>query len=479
VFAVDDRTLATSESRRNRRALGASYVRASEVSDGLPVYLVIESTSICNLKCVMCPYPTMGRKNEHMAMSVYEKIIDEARGHVEFMWLHLFGEPLLNHDIYKMIDLAEEAGVRVGISTNATRLTEEASRALLDSRLSILILCLDGATKETYEAIRVGGKFEKVSENIRRFAEIKRNSSSRLHASLQMIAMDMNAGEQERFQQEWKHAGFETVLIKGFFTWANQDPALITFGPAPQPSVTGVCHEPWVGMTVLADGTAVPCCADYSGRNPLGDLKTQSLREVWNGSEMRKLRRMLSDPHSDRTGTLCDKCPFPVTDPAEALYGLGVFNPAEDHLGLYCMGSGGTEPVSRDFGRMIRIRTGDELPGVLAPGEAAYYNVIVSNNSPVTLRSSGSSPVNLSYHWYSNEDGRVVVYDGVRTVIRPDLTPFNERSYNLRVIAPDREGSYRLQVCLVQEGVMWLDEEISSCLCGVTVRDMLQEAIAV
>jgi sulfatase maturation enzyme AslB (radical SAM superfamily) len=83
------------KSQANRRALGASYLRASEVSDGLPVYLNIESTSICNLKCVMCPYPDMGRKNEHMAMSLYERIIHEGRGHVEFIWLHLFGEPLL------------------------------------------------------------------------------------------------------------------------------------------------------------------------------------------------------------------------------------------------------------------------------------------------------------------------------------------------------------------------------------------------
>jgi hypothetical protein len=71
----------------------------------------------------------MGRKNEHMAMSVYEKIIAEGRGHVEFIWLHLFGEPLLNPNIYAMIDIAEESGIRVGLSTNVTPLTERAPHA--------------------------------------------------------------------------------------------------------------------------------------------------------------------------------------------------------------------------------------------------------------------------------------------------------------------------------------------------------------
>lgn len=70
-------------------------------------------------------------------MPLYERFIDEGRWYVEFIWLHLFGEPLLNPKIYSMIDLAEEAGI------NATRLTEQASYALLKSRLSLLILCLD------------------------------------------------------------------------------------------------------------------------------------------------------------------------------------------------------------------------------------------------------------------------------------------------------------------------------------------------
>lgn len=457
-------------SRINRLALGASYLEASEVSTGLPVYLVIESTSICNLKCVMCPYPTMGRKNEHMAMPLYQRIIEEIRGHVEFIWLHLFGEPLLNPDIYTMIDIAEDAGIRVGISTNATRLTEQASYALLDSRLSILVLSLDGITKETYEAIRVGARFEKVVENIRRFAEIRRTSSSRLKTSLQMIAMDKNTAEQEQFQQDWLQAGFDTVFIKNFFVWANQDPRLVTFGAKQEPGVAGVCYEPWVGMVVLADGRVVPCCNDYSARNPLGDLKTQSLREIWNGTEMRKLRRMLGDPLSDRTGTICHQCPFPVADPIDARLGLGIFNPAKEHLGLYCMGSAGTGPVDSGISQLIRLRSGGEVASLLAPGEAAQYEVVVTNHSTFTLRSTGRTPISLSYHWLREDNGSIAVFDGVRSHLRPDLIAGTENLYHVRVISPDQEGSYRLQICLVQEGVRWLDNEISSFFVDVAVH---------
>jgi len=463
-------------SRLNRRALGESYLKASSTSNGLPVYLVIESTSICNLKCVMCPYPIMGRENEHIEISLYERIIEEASGHVEFIWLQLFGEPLLNPNIYKMIDFAEEAGIRVGVSTNATRLTEKASRALLESRLSVLLVCMDGATKQTYEAIRVGASFEKVKQNVRRFAELKKEIPSRLKATMQMVEMELNSNEKSQFQLEWKDAGFDNVLIKPFAVWANQSPELVQFGAQQRPGVEGVCSEPWVGMTVQADGTVVPCCNDYSGRNPLGDLKTQTLREVWNGSEMRKLRSMLADPYSDRTGTICHLCPFPVANPMDAKHGRGAFDPITTAMNLYLESENCTPPLDQAAAAMISVQLGNQCRQSMEPGEEVEYKVIVTNGSSFTLSSNGATPVNLSYHWRRQIDNEIVLNDGVRSPLRPDLMAADEHVYPLKVVAPAEAGDYRLHICLVQEGVMWLDDERSSGLMDVAVTSELSSA---
>src|SRR4051794_35040359 len=87
--------------------LGKEYVQRTEKSTCLPICLTIETTSICNLKCTMCPYPIMTRRHQHMPFALFEKIIGEAKYFVEFAILHLFGEPLLNQDIFRMINLAE------------------------------------------------------------------------------------------------------------------------------------------------------------------------------------------------------------------------------------------------------------------------------------------------------------------------------------------------------------------------------------
>ena len=57
----------------------------------------------------------------------------------------------------------------------------------------------------------------------------------------------------------------------------------------------------------MVDGKVVPCCVDYDGKYIVGDLKTDSLKSVWNGGKMIKLRKALLE---GRKGDieLCSKC---------------------------------------------------------------------------------------------------------------------------------------------------------------------------
>ncbi len=456
-------------SLQNRLRLGQSYLRKSEVSDGLPVYLVIESTSICNLKCIMCPYPSMGRVNEHMSMTVFEKIVAEGAGFVEFMWLHLFGEPLINKNIYRMIDMAEDAGIRTGISTNATLLDEKAANAILDSKLSIILLCLDGATKETFERIRVGAKFEKVSANIRRFAEMKRARQSTLNVDLQMIDMTANRAEEELFQQQWRGQGFESVTVKPFHVWANQDEHLIQIAPAAPPPQAGLCYEPWTGLTVLADGTAVPCCNDYAGRTPLGDLKTQSLREIWNAEPIRALRRRFLGDRPDLAGTVCEACPYSPATQFQANTGTGPFDPITQQFDFYLRGADPMPALEPADPHLLNLEI-VHPEGSMVAGQPLAFEVKAYNRSAFSLRSIGENAVRLSYHW-QDASGQPVVLDGERTPLIPELAAGTERTYTLRVVAPETPGDYTLMVTAVQEGVNWFEawDPANAATCRLTV----------
>ena len=337
--------LSAVDRQANRVALSESYLRRDEVSAGLPTYLIIESTSLCNLACVMCPYKSMNREHEHMAMDLYDRIISEASGFVEFAWLHMFSEPLLNKNIYQMIDRAEEAGIRTGLSTNSTPLNETAARKLLDSKLSFLLLSLDGATKEVYEYIRAGADFELVERNVQRFAQLRRSAGNdRLKVVLSIINMKPNEKEIEGFVERWRDQGFDCVVVKPFHFWAGQDAEITVLGEAPwmakffdvpsRLAAGDACYEPWLGFAILADGTAVPCCNDFDGRQMLGNLNSQSIGEIWNGNPMRTLRRMFRSS-AGMEGTICEKCPFPCASSDEARGGHGPFDVVRRQLDFY------------------------------------------------------------------------------------------------------------------------------------------------
>jgi radical SAM protein with 4Fe4S-binding SPASM domain len=53
-----------------------------------------------------------------------------------------------------------------------------------------------------------------------------------------------------------------------------------------------VCTYIFYAMAINADGTVSACCPDWDQKLVVGDLNNESLRDIWNSSEMNKLRRL-------------------------------------------------------------------------------------------------------------------------------------------------------------------------------------------
>ena len=97
-----------------------------------------------------------------------------------------------------------------------------------------------------------------------------------------------------------------------------------------------------------------------------------------------------------------------------------------------------------------------EPPRSVQVDEEFNLDVELDNRTGFAFSSQPPNPVLISYHW-KLQDGRTVVHDGVRSPIRPPLTPNRRRSFRARIVAPAQPGSYILRLTLVQEGVQWFD----------------------
>jgi MoaA/NifB/PqqE/SkfB family radical SAM enzyme len=225
--------------------------------------------------------------SENMDLELYRKMIAGCRDSVEFVWPYGIGEPLMHPAIFEMIRITRDAGIRTGLSTNATFLDSNRAGQLLDSGLDYLILAFDGATPETYEKYRAGATFQKTRDNILGFLQQKLDLRSAIHVVLQMILLKENVSEVQAYRQLWSVPGVDEVRFK-------RDEIRLDGSKIPGADLKGQRHNPcyllWRGpLYVRYDGLAHPCCYMYD-EPPVGDLKQSSLMEVWNSPAMVRLR---------------------------------------------------------------------------------------------------------------------------------------------------------------------------------------------
>ncbi len=277
-----------------------------------PDRMYLECTNACNLKCVMCPtgLGMVTRPKGFMDYDLFTQIIDEMAPRVKTTTLHIWGEPLLHPRIYDMIAYCHRRGLHSEISTNATLLDEESSRKILDAELGAIYLCLDGATKETYEQVRRRGDFLETRDNIRRFVELKSQRGHGPRVSVQIINIRPTAAEIEHFRQAWQVPGVDRVHVKAFDSWGGQVEEINELRSESNglvvPQRRFHCPNLWYHVHIYWDGTLVCCDRDFNALNPLGNVK-DGVMKAWNGPQMVSLRHKHVEGHLEDVPS-CSNC---------------------------------------------------------------------------------------------------------------------------------------------------------------------------
>lgn len=287
-----------------------SYKKEMEKSLGFPVVYNIETTNHCAMDCIMCPRSLMKRPVEHMRMELFRVIIDQAKNFTEFIWLDHFGDPLLNPELFDMIAYAKAKELRVCFSTNATSVTPEKSRRLIESKLDLLHISLDGVDQETYSYYRgKNANYDLAVRNIEEHIHQKLDLQSSIpYTTIAMIKMDKTAPQVNKFIDLWSKKGVDKVFIKEFSTMDGTIEKRLYAQKSSSSKISlPKCYFPWSSVTILVDGRVVPCCYDFDGKVVLGDLTKESLASIWNGKQMRRLRQehILGDYSKN---SLCRNC---------------------------------------------------------------------------------------------------------------------------------------------------------------------------
>jgi radical SAM protein with 4Fe4S-binding SPASM domain len=287
-----------------------SYKRKETLLAHLPVRLWIEPTSVCNLRCVMCPNKDLPPAQKgFMDLDLFKKIVDEAKGFVSDVHLLHRGESLLHPDFFEMVRYAHEAGIVTRFHTNGTLLDEDKARRLIEAGLDQFAFSFDGMDKETYESIRVNADFERTVGNIVRFLEIKKElGAGKPVTFIELIqfpdaAKKFDRAARRAFLARFKGLPLDRLHIKELHNWAGEA------GPAPISKAYSPCTFLWHALIIFWDGSVLPCTQDFFGSYTLGNVRDSTLREIWNNDKMVRLReKILARDVADlETCSRCDR----------------------------------------------------------------------------------------------------------------------------------------------------------------------------
>jgi MoaA/NifB/PqqE/SkfB family radical SAM enzyme len=270
----------------------------------LPDIVQIEATNICNAKCTFCPRDDMDRKQGIMDMALYERIVDEcARLGIKHLRMHNYGEAFVDKRLPEKIRYAKDRGIaEVGVITNGSLLGPDVAQAVVDAGLDAINISLDAAGKETFESTRIGLKYDKVIANLEGFLQIRAASGKRRPKLILSFVRQGNSAEEQAFIDRWS-AVADKVHITELHNWAGTLDQLS--------NVSFPCYRQWLTFTALWDGRVSLCCADFDGRVILGDLRTQSIEEIWYSDAYRRVRR----EHLESGGpAICRSCNLPMKD---------------------------------------------------------------------------------------------------------------------------------------------------------------------
>jgi hypothetical protein len=281
---------------------------------GFPPYVQIETVATCNARCVMCPVEEWRRSTLLMSDALFTSLIDQLAGQpgkVLRVTPQLDGEPLIDKKIEDRIAALKAIGIpHVEISSNASLLTPERGRRLLDSGLDRISFSMDGASKDTFEAIRRRLDFTECRDNILAFLAMRDRLGSPLEVRIRMTLQDGNIGDYQPFLDFWtRHLGpGDQAYAKFLHNWAGWTPNY-TLPPVIDCDRLNrsPCTSPFSSMVILTDGRVPLCCSDFNAGNGWGDATTTPLRDIWNGTKATMARNLHRE--KGRSGiSICVDC---------------------------------------------------------------------------------------------------------------------------------------------------------------------------
>src|ERR1035437_7306519 len=330
-----------------------------------PLKLEMDIVNQCNIRCTMCHFsnPELNtRKKQDISVENFARIGDQLFPLCSHVSLSFAAEPLLHRRIDEILRIVGQYEIPlISMYTNGLLLSEKVIAQLMQSKVHRLCISIDGATKDTYESIRVGGKFDKLITNIQALNAAKeRLRSETPHICFNVTLMRSNIRELPSLIQlahslrvraiaavhmvptktasidpkeslQWDKNLYDRMLDEAqalalkYEIGTSFPDRFVIDEPVPTPSLVetthcdlrfvepatktplgSTCLFPWHFVAIDSQGNVAPCGWWYN-EAPMGNILADDFGAIWNNDAYCRLR---SEHLSERPlRPTCQNCP--------------------------------------------------------------------------------------------------------------------------------------------------------------------------
>ncbi len=290
------------------RSYRERYLNASKGKADL-IQIDLELTDTCNLRCIECPISsTLKRKTNRINLDKAKEILKfYASNGVLALKLNYINEPLLNFDdLLKISKFAKEIGILdVYFTSNGTLLSPDKSRELIDQNLiSRIQISIDAINSETYDQIRIGGNYERVSQNIDYFMKYKKSKNKEFPLlRVNFLSLPENKGQEKKFLEIW-HNKVDAVAIQRSVLKPDSKREK---GADEFTLKERFCPNPFRQLVIRADMSVLPCCSFWGCDIKLGDINLSENKTFFDGKLIENLRDSFINPKK-QLFSACKSC---------------------------------------------------------------------------------------------------------------------------------------------------------------------------
>ncbi len=288
----------------------------------MPIMIQIFPIYACNFKCEFCIHALDREQHGYisdtvsMDMDLYKKTINDIKDSgikIKMLRFAAIGEPLLHQNIGEMIKYAVDMDIAesVDIVTNASLLTKELSKDLINASLSRLRISIEGLKSEEYmNRCKADVDFDKMVENIKYFYENKTNTT----VYIKIIDYMLKTEEEHKKFYEVFEPICDSIAIEHLtptieeINYDNISEGMDLDKGQNSESLldVNVCSQGFYMMQINPDGKVVPCC-NMKYPAVLGDISKNTVQEVWKGEAFNNFRRKQLNGRVT-AGSVCNSC---------------------------------------------------------------------------------------------------------------------------------------------------------------------------